>query len=76
MEKWSLDLGNLENITVARCYKASNFGKVKTYECHHFSEIQMVILDFKTLTIDMIPTTIPHSFTPKHSVARIFVSII
>ena len=41
----------------------------------HF--IQMVILDLKKhLTIDMIATPISHSFTPKHSVARIFVSIL
>ena len=30
-KKWSLDLSNLENITVAKCYKPSNFGKVKIY---------------------------------------------
>ena len=37
-EKWSLDLSNLENVTVARCYKPPNFGKVKSYEFHHFSD--------------------------------------
>ena len=29
---------NLQNVTVARCYKPSNFGKVKSYEFHHFSD--------------------------------------
>ena len=37
-KKWSLDLSNLENVTVARCYKPPNFGKVKSYEFHHFSD--------------------------------------
>ena len=37
-KKWSFDLSNLENVTVARCYKPSNFGKVKSYEFRHFSD--------------------------------------
>ena len=36
--KWSSELSELSNIKIERCYKPHNFGRVVTYELHHFSD--------------------------------------
>ena len=36
--EWTSELEDLENITIRRCYKPSNFGTVKNIELHYFSD--------------------------------------
>ncbi|XP_066935322.1 uncharacterized protein [Clytia hemisphaerica] len=37
-EKWRLQLPSLENVTIKRCFKPENFGKVVKATAHHFSD--------------------------------------
>ncbi|XP_023815425.1 uncharacterized protein LOC111948165 isoform X1 [Oryzias latipes] len=37
-ESWLLDLKNLADIKIQRCYVPDNFGQVQRYELHHFSD--------------------------------------
>ena len=41
-EKWRLELFHLDKIQIPRCYKPSNFGKLKAIEMHHFSDASTV----------------------------------
>ena len=36
--KWKSNLGKLNIIKIARCFKSKNFGHVKGYSVHHFSD--------------------------------------
>ena len=36
--EWTSELEDLENVTIRRCYKPSNFGTVKNIELHYFSD--------------------------------------
>ena len=36
--KWKSNLGKLNSIKIARCFKPKNFGYVKGYSLHHFSD--------------------------------------
>ena len=36
--KWKSNLGKLNSIKIARCFKRENFGNVKGYSLHHFSD--------------------------------------
>ena len=36
--KWKSNLGKLNSIKIARCFKPKNFGNVKGYSLHHFSD--------------------------------------
>ncbi|XP_041458034.1 uncharacterized protein LOC121410188 [Lytechinus variegatus] len=37
-EKWRMEISELENLKIPRCYKPQNFGSVKHAELHHFSD--------------------------------------
>ena len=37
-EKWTNDLHNLDSLSIDRCYKPADFGKVRTMQMHHFSD--------------------------------------
>lgn len=37
-EKWRSELPSLEELTIPRCYKPSNFGPIASVELHHFSD--------------------------------------
>ena len=37
--KWKSNLGKLNSFKIARCFKPKNFGNVKGYSLHHFSDV-------------------------------------
>ena len=40
-EQWKMQLQDLENLSIPRCYKPSDFGKVYKAELHHFSDASL-----------------------------------
>ena len=40
-KKWLAELQHLKNVRVPRCFKPHNFGKVKTYQLHHFCDASL-----------------------------------
>ena len=41
-EAWCSDIHNLDSLTVPRCYKPKDFGKVKEVQLHHFSDASQI----------------------------------
>ncbi|XP_038074806.1 uncharacterized protein LOC119742710 [Patiria miniata] len=37
-ERWRNDMGNLQSLSIKRCYKPADFGEVQTAQLHHFSD--------------------------------------